>query len=1397
LLTGISRAGEAALALVSGTPSALRGPGGDVAKGIAIGVVRVPAVAIGNTLDTAADIGAYGGEFLSDQLRGTSLEKPIRKGARAILNAPGFKQAEQLINSFDADDSGDPDFGFVLGGSDFGFDRVGNDLANDFTAQAGAFLTGYGAVRSLATRGVPIARNVFKSPSLIKRVGAEVVAGGIADLTVVTAQERNLSGVLKDHGVLPEFLDFMAIDDDDGRLEQKFKGALEGAFIGAGLEFVGDGLLLASKAYKKLRQGKVVEADSLIAQAKEKLGAPADTGTKKIKTSAVDGGKANPDQALKDKLDRSFARQRTLAKAALNRRARAAGVALPTEEVPGAAATKVPKEGEPTRTLPRAAKEAETAAKNIRPVSKETLVTDANNALQVAGVNERLTVEGLSVSADGKFIVSIDAQHKLQDMGMADAFTTAREGVTGPNTIVFRGQDSKGEVRVAGAMTRENFAEFGARVKALATLAKEAEGFDDAGRVLKNVVDIKKGKKGQFTFSHAGSTVDAAVAMRAIVDSLPDSIKSVVSDKAMSNAVAQLRRSIGGDDETILAFAQSIAASPDQQAVAMLVTRVFFEDASAAVDDVAKLDWFTASPEAVEQALEQVHQYTVLAALFSQHKSAAGRTLRALQIPNRDIYKATFGLDKSVRAGPDEFPLPRNRQELADWTRIWKALGNNPEGRLDWVFRKTFKLQSGFGRTRNAIANFWTMSILMAVRTVDLNVIGPALVGGLRTFEKSSGAVLQAIAPVAKSTGQRIELLNEARDAARSYASLGFQTTSFFSKALFNALSGNPMLAGLDDNLAATAGRFASRSFKENKVLTGARNSAFDFENRFQAVNEDVLEASGQTGAFNKGLHILANYINVLPRVFSRVNASLDDFTSRLSAIGEAQADGYRLAREQDIPDGQVHRFVMDHIGSQFDELGGISDREFKRRALRTTLTDQVGTTLKSGDESLGKTAGNTINKIRRNFPETRFIIPIFSITANGLGEGLRRIPGANLLLQRHMRELSGEFGKTAENEAYGRMLSGAALTLIGLQMARSGRLTGSGPDDPADQAAWQAKYRKWSMRIGDQWVDYSRFDILNVTLAVPAAIYDSTVYRAQDKEAGEKAILGVAAIAEMMRDRSALQTLSDFASIGDQGEGRTISNVNRFFNGLVSGFVPNFIPTLFTDPLDPVLREASNPWEAVLKKLPFASTTLDPIFDTFGNPVYKPRDTLLEGVLPITLTDDVSWQENPVSNEIHRLYESTGYGAGLRRADHLDDGEFKSEQVNLEDGSSMFSTYMRMRRTTRIKGRTLEESVGALIASPRYARAVDAGPDARPQGRQESRGKLIGDIFTDFNSEIRTQLARQSPIARRRLALTRAKRDDTGSLATHSVDELAENEDLLNALGINIQAYERKVTGR
>jgi hypothetical protein len=131
------------------------------------------------------------------------------------------------------------------------------------------------------------------------------------------------------------------------------------------------------------------------------------------------------------------------------------------------------------------------------------------------------------------------------------------------------------------------------------------------------------------------------------------------------------------------------------------------------------------------------------------------------------------------------------------------------------------------------------------------------------------------------------------------------------------------------------------------------------------------------------------------------------------------------------------------------DEVGAATDHGMLDAAERTTLTGQVGS-----DGNLARKFATGVQTLRHDYPLMRFILPVFNVPANGLGETLKRVPGINLLpgMTQHAADLSGENGAVSQAEAHGRTLLGGAFLSAGYLMNQAGMLTGSGPQDRKDR---------------------------------------------------------------------------------------------------------------------------------------------------------------------------------------------------------------------------------------------------------------------------------------------------------------------------------------------------------
>jgi hypothetical protein len=635
-----------------------------------------------------------------------------------------------------------------------------------------------------------------------------------------------------------------------------------------------------------------------------------------------------------------------------------------------------------------------------------------------------------------------------------------------------------------------------------------------------------------------------------------------------------------------------------------------------------------------------------------------------------------------------------------------------------------------------------------------------------RTLEKTSGAALLSLNPLA-TAGERATQRSIATQTASAY----FHTFGDISDALGQAW----------------------RAAEANRPILGGGGSNVDLRGTYGPLTENLIRAAGQEPSWT---YSLGNLINVFPRSFARVNNGLDELAKRLAFLGEVRVRAMVDGAQQGLEGKDLHDFISQRLEASTDEAGHAADDYMERLAERTTFTASVGE-----EGSNVRQFGNFIQRLRSDVPEFRYILPVFNVPANALGETLRRLPIAYLPITRGLfretaAEMAGERGPVAQAEAHGRMMLGAAFLLGGVLLNRSGLLTGAGPQNPTDRKVWLATHQPYSLRVGNKWVRYDKFDILGGLLSIPATITDVSTYQPGSEKMNDMLLSGTGALAQWFRDRSALRTAAGLFSLGSDPTENLGNFASQFAGQTASGFVPAALRTTLVDTTDPYLR-LKHGWTDYLKAtIPGLSNTLEPVRNVLGEPVNRPYDSIGEAVLPITMAPAVSYKDDPTLDELDRLYQTTGYGAGADPRS-LSYGSFDPKTVVLENGRSMFDQAVGLRQTIQVHGKTLREALGDLFSSDKYNRAVDADPmQARTSLGDHSRGYMVKEVFEKYNTAIKEQLANESKIALGYLTAAAAKQKDDAYLSRYSADDLVKNPMLYQAAGVNADRYARKLQG-
>lgn len=948
-----------------------------------------------------------------------------------------------------------------------------------------------------------------------------------------------------------------------------------------------------------------------------------------------------------------------------------------------------------------------------------------------------------------------------------DAEVTARPedlppGQMDDGTVVFERADTG---QAVGSIDRRGLRQFAEDVQ-MFRATTEAVG-DEAADITRGLTPDVESRVGEMRIGPLGDVDSVPAFLRALMERVP--AQEARSDDTLMRAVAAASGEVGEDPAALLEAGRLIAGKLADADTAMGVIRTAWVRMAKDIDElnIPGRDWEAVDDATFQQAAQAIHNMTIMSSYVQAAKQGLGRGLRVNQLPDADSYLRTLAKkngEVTPPAGRGISPLPRTRAELRDWMDIWQNYKGDPVRRAAFL-QGLITIPKAGRYFRQSIANFFTASILSAPRTLLLNLVGPGVISTVRTVERLSGAATASLNPFL-SSAQRAE----ARAVARATLPAYFQTLKYTSDAFYQAW----------------------QAAKQNHTIIGG-GGQIDAQAAFGPFSRNLISAAGQKPSL---LYDLGNLINVWPSAVARLNNGMDEFAKRMAYQNEVIVRAMVSGAEQGLEGPALKAHMDDAVRNSFDAVGQAVDQDLLDAAERTTFTKAVGE-----PGGLVRQGANWINAVRRDIPETRFLLPVFNVPANALGETLRRlpiaaVPGLNRALgfNRTAAELAGDFGAVAQADAHGRALLGSAFLMSGIMLTRAGIITGAGPQEPGDRRVWLQTHQPYSIRIGDRWVRYDRYDILGGLLSIPATVADASINRRMDRGIYDLSMAGVGALAQWFRDRAALRSAAGLLSLGEDPTNSAESVFRQLGGSVAQGFIPNAIQAPITQAIDPYQRMRRDWTDFITSAIPGLSATLPPVRNVMGEPVQRASDTVFEGMFPVTMAPITSYEQDPVLDEMDRLYQVTGYGAGTD-ARNIGYGFFNPMDVQLENGKSLYETAMAARMEVRVDGQTLREALRSLFDSREYNEGVDADAvQRRTSLGQLSRGYMVRATLQRYNEAIRAEIVQGSPIARAYITAAAAKQRDDAYLRDIPVEDLVRNPDLYRTRGINNGAYSEQL---
>jgi Mn-dependent DtxR family transcriptional regulator len=278
--------------------------------------------------------------------------------------------------------------------------------------------------------------------------------------------------------------------------------------------------------------------------------------------------------------------------------------------------------------------------------------------------------------------------------------------------------------------------------------------------------------------------------------------------------------------------------------------------------------------------------------------------------------------------------------------------------------------------------------------------------------------------------------------------------------------------------------------------------------------------------------------------------------------------------------------------------------------------------------------------RLRGTHPWLTLFVPFISTPSRILSQALARTPFG--LARAISRTAKGEIkgGRSADELAKGIWGTMISAGLYG--MAEAGVLTGSGPTDPKELAAWKKTGKEpYSVRIGDTWVSMARLEPLATVLGLAADLSETK----NAKKAGDVADKLVATATNNIMSKSYLEGISGMIEAVHDPERFGSTYVKKFAGALA---VPNLVAAA-ARATDPYVRETGGDEDmpgaarlilpTIASRIPGVSRLLPAKLEGTGEPLKREESALSRFVSPVRYRHEAGKEA-----DLERLMLDVGY---------------------------------------------------------------------------------------------------------------------------------------------------------
>jgi hypothetical protein len=466
-----------------------------------------------------------------------------------------------------------------------------------------------------------------------------------------------------------------------------------------------------------------------------------------------------------------------------------------------------------------------------------------------------------------------------------------------------------------------------------------------------------------------------------------------------------------------------------------------------------------------------------------------------------------------------------------------------------------------------------------------------------------------------------------------------------------------------------------TEAFKKSGAAAGHK-----IDVRLNSITAESFNLSPENG-FGAAVEAYGN-LNRLP--FWALRKS-DDFFKTIGYTAEIEAQAFRQATREGASKGKSAEWVAERIAELRIKPPEHIRLAASDSALYNTFTQDTGK------------FGKLLMETRRAIPASVFIMPFVRTPVNILRYSFEFSPLAPLVGQWRNDIAAGGAKKQI---ALARLALGTMSTGVLADWAWEGHIQGALPRNPGVREAYtRLGIQPDSVMIGDKSFRLNRFDPIGLQASLVGGLTNILkMYQLEDEDMdGVSEILAaiVAVSAESILSKSTLTGLSRFSAMMNNPERRG------------EKFIEQTLPMLL--PLSSLLRatvrlsdeetaQVSSVGDSIQQMIVGLESRLPRRRDGFGDPKIYDRLSLIN---PFTMKE---LKDSPIDKEISAL--------GINFRSIPVKAPFMGENVDFRRFPEVYEEYRILAgKSVRSGGKTLRESLDALVSADKYKRA---GEDIR-----------------------------------------------------------------------------------